>query len=987
MKSLLRIAIALTAVAPLHSAEPLHEVVPGWPALPADHALGLCAGVGVDSHGRVFVFHRCGRQWSTPFPTEPIADATVSIIDGASGKLLASWGAGQFIMPHGLTVDREDNVWLTDVGLHQVFKFTYDGKLLLTLGERGRPGADPSHFNLPTDVAVLPDGSFYVSDGYKNTRVVKFAADGRYEFEWGGKGDGPGQFNLPHGIAVDARGRVYVCDRTNSRIEVFDARGEFLAQWKGPHIGRPYGVSIGPDGHIFIIDGGDPTAEPAERGKAVELDADGRVLDTFGSSGKGLGQFQMGHDIAVGPDGAVYVAESGGRRVQKFVRRPGGAALPRATPASFELAKVGNSVVPAVPAAAIPNPKRFDAAASSHAPMRPLPEPSDRPLPADAMRFIDSLKGDDAQPGSRERPWKTLAYAVRQLMPGDTLCLRAGTYYESVTVTAAGTAEKPITIRAHPGELAIVDSGIREFYESPATAWEPFPEGAPGEFRSTGTFTEGGGYGNFGDSMVPLHHYITIADLRSMNELWRSEVSDRADDPIGIYCGPGTRRDQETGRIHIRLAHTELAGLGNDAWRGETDPRKLPLVVAGHDYALQIHKARHVRIQDLVVRGAKRAAMMIEESENVELDGVTLYGGQMALRTARVNGLRVVDSALRGHAAPWHSRAHHKYRASAGYLIMADGDNFEFVRSEFTDNHDFLWLLHAETVRFHENFVDNFNDDGFEPGPKRERGQIFIFQNHISRCLNPFTAHGKSPNPVTGEAGSGVYIYRNVVDLRRGTYKAPPTKPDPSGAFLDEPTAILAHDHGSPTHPIYYVYQNTFLMSQGPWRGYYAFTWGAHLRGTTRRVFNNLFVQIDKLAELNFTAVTADDDFQSDGNLYWAVREGPGYAGEFFGKLRQSPLFVASQKKYAPGWSANDRFADPKFVSLDVDGTQSLDLRLRDDSPGIDAGVALPTELPDPLRPGGGARPDIGALPHHGTPFTVGIRGRIGANGMAFTKE
>ncbi len=315
---------ALLAAGICNAAEPQHEVVRDWPSLPADHVLGLCAGVGVDSHNHVFVFHRCERKWTSPFPTEPIASATVSVFEGGSGKLIASWGAGEFIMPHGLTVDREDHVWLTDVGRHQVFKFTHDGKLLLTLGERGVPGADKTHFNLPTDVAVLPDGSFYVSDGYKNTRVVKFTAEGRHVAEWGAKGDGPGQFNLPHGIALDSRGRVYVCDRTNSRIQVFDPAGKFLAQWKGGHVGRPYGVGVGPDDHVFIIDGGDPAYAPEQRGKVVEFDAEGRVLDTFGSPGRDAGQFQTGHDIAIGPDGAVYVADSGGKRVHKFVRRGSG---------------------------------------------------------------------------------------------------------------------------------------------------------------------------------------------------------------------------------------------------------------------------------------------------------------------------------------------------------------------------------------------------------------------------------------------------------------------------------------------------------------------------------------------------------------------------------------------------------------------------------------------------------------------------------------
>lgn len=309
-----------SAAEPVNASAPSHSVVRDWPRLAKDNVLGLCAGVGVDSHNHVFVFHRRERQWSNPFPTEPITGATVSVFDGKTGNLLNSWGANLFIMPHGLTIDHEDNIWLTDVGLHQVFKFTPEGRLLLTLGERGKPGNDRSHFNLPTDVAVLKDGSFYVSDGYKNTRVLKFSASGEYEFEWGVKGSGPGEFNLPHGIALDSRGRVYVCDRSNSRIQIFDAKGKFLDQWKGPQIGRPYGVEVDAHDHVFIVDGGEPSLKAKDRGKAVELDAEGHVIDTFGSYGKEPGQFQLGHDIAVGPDGAVYVAEGSGKRVQKFVR-------------------------------------------------------------------------------------------------------------------------------------------------------------------------------------------------------------------------------------------------------------------------------------------------------------------------------------------------------------------------------------------------------------------------------------------------------------------------------------------------------------------------------------------------------------------------------------------------------------------------------------------------------------------------------------------
>lgn len=317
----MRIAVAIFLCATGAFAQTQHEVVPDWPKLPEGHLLGLCAGVGVDAENRVFVFHRSGRKWSNPFPKEAIAKPTVSVIDGSTGRLLRSWGEGLFIMPHGLTVDHEGNVWLTDVGLHQVFKCSPEGRVLLTLGERAKPGDDHAHFNLPTDVAVLSDGSFYVSDGYKNTRVVKFSAEGRFEFEWGGKGKGNGEFNLPHGIAVDAQGRVIVCDRENERLQIFDAKGSFLHEWKGPQVGKPYGIEVGRAGHLLVIDGGSPSLKPERRGKAVVLDAEGRVLETFGSFGSGPGQFQLGHDIAVGPDDAVYVAEGTGARVQKFVPR------------------------------------------------------------------------------------------------------------------------------------------------------------------------------------------------------------------------------------------------------------------------------------------------------------------------------------------------------------------------------------------------------------------------------------------------------------------------------------------------------------------------------------------------------------------------------------------------------------------------------------------------------------------------------------------
>jgi peptidylamidoglycolate lyase len=296
-----------------------YSVVHGWPSLPEGRALGRAAGVAVDSHNHVFVFHGVDRDWVDELPDEPIAGATVVMFDGATGELIAEWGRDTFVMPHGLTVDSGDNVWLTDVGRHQVFKFSHDGELLLELGENRVPGTDSGHFNLPTDVAVLDDGGFFVSDGYGNTRVMKFSSDGKPEFQWGTKGSGTAEFDLPHGLALDGAGRLYVADRSNSRVQVFDREGSFLTEWPRDKVGRPYGLAADRAGSIFVVDGGDQPTSPPDRSRVIKLSAAGVTEAIFGRFGNHDGQFQMGHDVAIGDDGAVYVVDIIGERVQKFV--------------------------------------------------------------------------------------------------------------------------------------------------------------------------------------------------------------------------------------------------------------------------------------------------------------------------------------------------------------------------------------------------------------------------------------------------------------------------------------------------------------------------------------------------------------------------------------------------------------------------------------------------------------------------------------------
>ena len=304
-----------------HEVAQSYHVVHGWPRVPPGELLGQVSGVGIDARGDVLVFRRASRNWVSPSDTsvQPIAEPTVLRFRAETGELGAALGADQFARPHGLSVDHQGNIWLTDVALHQVFKLDSDGSPLLTLGQRAVPGSDHAHFNRPTDVAQAPNGSVYVSDGYRNTRVIEFDATGRFVREWGQPGAAPGQFNVPHGIAVDSTGRVYVADRGNARLQVFDSTGRFLEEWRSAALGRPWAVRLGPDGFIYVVDGGDMPEKGPDRARILKLDRSGSVVGEFGAFGNYDGQFVWPHAIAVATDGSVYVGDvATGRRVQKF---------------------------------------------------------------------------------------------------------------------------------------------------------------------------------------------------------------------------------------------------------------------------------------------------------------------------------------------------------------------------------------------------------------------------------------------------------------------------------------------------------------------------------------------------------------------------------------------------------------------------------------------------------------------------------------------
>lgn len=301
-----------------------YDLVNDWPQLPDSIEMGNPTGIGIDTSMNIFVFHRAGRKWPLvgPMPSNPISLNTIVLLDRQSGKILNSWGDSLFIMPHGLTVDKNNNVWVTDVGLHQVFKFNHEGKLLMVLGESKIPGRDSLHFNRPTDVAVADNGTFYVSDGYKNSRVIKFTPSGQYLMEWGTKGNKEGEFNIPHGIALDAKGKVYIADRENSRIQIFDTSGRFLQQWTDKSFGIICAVAFDKGIEKLIAVDDNALLKLKHMGSdIIIIDTAGNVQTRFGRSGLYEGPMCWYHDVAVDNEGNIYSGDILGNKVQKFIRR------------------------------------------------------------------------------------------------------------------------------------------------------------------------------------------------------------------------------------------------------------------------------------------------------------------------------------------------------------------------------------------------------------------------------------------------------------------------------------------------------------------------------------------------------------------------------------------------------------------------------------------------------------------------------------------
>ncbi|MBI3851375.1 MAG: hypothetical protein HY298_14025 [Verrucomicrobia bacterium] len=300
---------------------PWYEVDPSWPQRPANMPWNDVPGIAVDGHDQVWIFTR--------------ANPPVQVFT-ADGKFVRAWGEGIVGSAHHIKIDRDGNVWLADVGLHVVRKCTPEGKVLLTIGTPGKKGEGPDLLNMPTDMAIAPNGDVFVSDGYGNSRVAHFDRNGKFIKAWGSLGTGPANFSIAHAIALDSRGRLYVADRNNVRVQVYDQRGRLLDSWHDVIV--PWGFWMTARDEIWVCgsspmpwrkDAKYPTAPlgcPPKDQVFMKFNTAGKLLQLWSVSKAEDGKEQPGecnwvHCLALDSHGNLYAGDIIGKHAQKFVRK------------------------------------------------------------------------------------------------------------------------------------------------------------------------------------------------------------------------------------------------------------------------------------------------------------------------------------------------------------------------------------------------------------------------------------------------------------------------------------------------------------------------------------------------------------------------------------------------------------------------------------------------------------------------------------------
>lgn len=334
---------AMAASQPTNDAPNPYRTVEGWAKMPEGRTWGSTSAVEIDRDGvSIWVAERCGTNSCNG------SNLPAVLKFDASGRLVKSFGAGMFIFPHGIHVDHEGNVWVTDgqdnrprrprgapadaplppppatvIG-HQIFKFSPDGTLLMTLGRKGG-GQGSDFFWQPNDVLVAPSGDIFVAEGHgaENGRILKFSKDGKFVMEWGKKGTGPGEFDQPHALAMDSRGRLFVGDRSNNRIQIYDQQGKLLDSWT--QFSRPSGLYIDRNDMLYVADSESGSIEPSrpewKRGIRIGSAKDGKVQWFIPDPDTKTTNTSAAEGVAVDAKGNIYGAEVGPRALKRYERK------------------------------------------------------------------------------------------------------------------------------------------------------------------------------------------------------------------------------------------------------------------------------------------------------------------------------------------------------------------------------------------------------------------------------------------------------------------------------------------------------------------------------------------------------------------------------------------------------------------------------------------------------------------------------------------
>lgn len=322
-----------------------YETIEGWAKMPAGRTWGSTSAVAIDRDGvSIWVAERCGTNSCTG------SDLPAILKFDANGNLVTSFGAGIINFPHGIHVDRDGNVWVTDgrdnrpggrrgqpppepmdpanVYGHQVFKFSPTGQLLMTLGAKG--GArDTAFFWQPNDVLVAPNGDIFVAEGHSsaenaNARILKFDRTGKLLKTFGSKGTGPGEFDQPHALAMDSRGRLFVGDRSNNRIQILDQEGNHLETWY--QFSRPSGIYIDAQDRIYVADSesgsiGNGVGRTWKRGIRIGSARDGSVTAFIPDPAVIERGTSSAEGVAADRNGVIYGAEVGQMALKRYVRK------------------------------------------------------------------------------------------------------------------------------------------------------------------------------------------------------------------------------------------------------------------------------------------------------------------------------------------------------------------------------------------------------------------------------------------------------------------------------------------------------------------------------------------------------------------------------------------------------------------------------------------------------------------------------------------